>query len=48
MWKKLSKHNIFICNCGNNLLDEYEFSKLNSEEIQHRKRLINIVNNVIK
>ncbi|SDA57406.1 hypothetical protein [Methanobrevibacter millerae] len=43
--KKLSKHNIFICDCGNNLLDEYEFPKLNNEEIQRRKRLINIVNN---
>lgn len=42
--KKLSKHNIFICNCGNNLLEEYEFPKLNNEEIQQRKRLINIVN----
>lgn len=43
--KKLSKHNIFICKCGNNLLDEYEFPKLNNKEIQQRKRLINIVNN---
>lgn len=42
---ELSKYNIFICDvCEHDMFDEYEFTKLNNKELQHRKKIMDIVN----
>ena len=43
---ELSKYNIFICEvCEHDMFDEYKFTKLNNKELQHRKKIMDIVNN---